>query len=84
MATPRGALGKQMKKSECEDAFQQLFSDWGTSLSETQLSHPSYYAFKHWVQSKGYSRYFNFRSRMGADYDVELWFDIFFKQTWRR
>lgn len=73
-----------MKKDECKEALHQLFGDWGAGLSDEQLEHPSYYAFKNWAHGKGYSRYFNFRSRMGADYDIDLWFDIYFKQMWRR
>ena len=45
---------------------------------------PNFFAFTAWLSEKGYSHYLNFRSRMGADYDAELWYDQEFKQTWRR
>ncbi|MBR0734994.1 hypothetical protein JQ636_38575 [Bradyrhizobium japonicum] len=45
---------------------------------------PSFSAFKSWLFKNDYAHYLNFRSRMGADYDAEMWFDGEFGQNWRR
>ena len=73
-----------MKKAESKQALHELFGQWARDLSLAQLEHPSYYQFKDWLQKNGYSHYLMFRSVAGADYDTELWFDRYFKQTWRR
>lgn len=73
-----------MKKAECEEAIRHLCHEWARDLTPAQLEHPSFSAFKEWVRQKGYSRYLDFRSTMGAEYDAEMWFDQEFKQTWRR
>jgi len=73
-----------MKKSEAKEAIHDFFGIWSKDFTPAQLEHPSYYEFKSWAERNGYSRYFKFRSVMGADYDAELWFDQYFKQMWRR
>ncbi|MCX2560557.1 hypothetical protein OQ252_03935 [Acetobacter farinalis] len=74
-----------VKKEEAERAFQKMFGDWA---AESGIQQPygsnliSYYDFKAWVDRKGYSHYFEFRSTGGADACVERWFDAYFKQIW--
>ena len=71
-------------KTECEPAIRALCWQWAKDLSEAKLVHPNYAVFKHWAAQNGYARYFKFRSRAGADYDAEMWFDQEFNQMWRR
>ena len=74
-----------MTKSEAETAIRALSHDWAREKGiNIGVDHASFYDFKAWIQSKGYSRYLNFRSLSGADYDAEAWFDQEMKQTWRR
>lgn len=75
-----------MKKDDCEKAIRALCHDWSEArgLTGAQLEHPSFSDFKSWLSERGYSRYLDFRSVMGADYDAEMWFDQEFKQMWRR
>jgi hypothetical protein len=73
-----------MKKSECERGIKSLSIDWFATLSMEKQEHPSFYDFKRWLEANGHQGYLNFRSRMGADYDAELWFDQVLKQSWRR
>ena len=55
-----------------------------SALSPDRREYPHFSAFKSWLGESGYSPNLTFRSRMGADYEAELWFDQEFKQTWRR
>lgn len=73
-----------MKKVEAEKAIRYLATEWVSTLSDDEKEHPSFSSFKVWLRTKGYDHYLNFRSRMGANYDAELWFDQELKQTWRR
>jgi hypothetical protein len=73
-----------MKKTESESAIRALASKWFDTLPEEKREHPSFYAFKDWLSANHYSHYLNFRSRMGADYDAEAWFDDELGQNWRR
>lgn len=73
-----------MKKAECEQPIKSLAIEWRGTLQGNEYEYPSFYAFKNWLHAKGYGGYLNFRSRVGADYDAELWFDEALRQTWRR
>ena len=73
-----------MKKDEAEPAIRALATKWLDTLPEQNREHPSWYAFKDWLSVNHYSHYLNFRSRMGADYDAEAWFDDELGQNWRR
>jgi len=75
-----------MKREEAEPAIRHLCHEWRKErgLSDAELQRASYSEFRLWCDEKGYSRYFGFRSRMGAEYDAELWFDEEFKLTWQR
>ncbi|MBR1219927.1 hypothetical protein JQ557_18105 [Bradyrhizobium sp. U87765 SZCCT0131] len=73
-----------MKKSEAEPAIRTLATQWFNTLPADEQVHPSFYAFKAWLSANHYSLYLNFRSRMGADYDAEMWFDDELGQNWRR
>jgi hypothetical protein len=74
-----------MTKTEAKPAFHQMFGDWqrerGIVIPSKEIV--SFSEFLQWANERGYSHYFNFGSVMGADEDVELWFDRFFKQSWR-
>lgn len=72
------------KKSECEQAIRSLAQEWFKTLPESVREHPSWSAFKKWLEEKRYSHYLNFRSASGADYDAEAWFDDALGQNWRR
>ncbi|TCU75262.1 hypothetical protein EDE08_103482 [Bradyrhizobium sp. R2.2-H] len=73
-----------MKKSEAEPAIRSLATIWFDTLPAGKREHPSWYAFKDWLSANNYSHYLNFRSRISADYDAEMWFDDEFGQNWRR
>ena len=45
--------------------------------------HPNFGDFYRWVKDK-HSAYLDFKSTMGVEYMVEMWFDKEFKQSWRR
>lgn len=75
-----------MTKDEAERAIRHLCHEWEKEkgVHFTSSDHPSFSEFTSWLGRKGYSRYLNFRSRMGAQYDAEVWFDQEFQQMWRR
>lgn len=74
------------RKDECEAAIRHLCGKWAEATGQdTQAPgfHPSFLAFRSWVEEQGYGSYLRFRSVRGAAADAELWFDEEFKQTWR-
>jgi hypothetical protein len=75
-----------MRKAECEKIIRRLCHEWPGSRgpSGAQVDHPSFSTFKAWLKANGHSRYLDFRSVMGPEYDAEMWFDKEFKQMWRR
>jgi len=73
-----------VKKSEAEPAIRQLASTWYRGLPEDERKHPGFGSFTSWVRQRGYGRYLEFRSTMGATYDAEMWFDDTVGQNWRR
>ncbi|MCJ9700182.1 hypothetical protein [Bradyrhizobium sp. SHOUNA76] len=72
-----------MKKDEAEKAIRSLATTWFDTLPEDKREHPSWYAFKDWLFAH-YSHCLDFRSRTGANYDAEAWFDDELGQNWRR
>lgn len=74
-----------MKKSEAESAIRQLCHVWGDEVGIPRApdSEPSFFAFKAWLDQKGYGHYLNFRSARSPHADAELWFDEEFQQMWR-
>ena len=58
-------------------------AEWAKELSPKELEHPSFRAFKTWLEKKRYSHYLDFRSTEGPHRAAEWWFDQEFKQTWR-
>jgi hypothetical protein len=64
-----------MKKAECEKAIRHLCHQWAKGLSDAELEHPSFSAFKTWLSQNHYSLYLDFPSTAGSDYDAERWFD---------
>ncbi|OSI32776.1 hypothetical protein [Bradyrhizobium canariense] len=73
-----------MAKAESERTIQALATTWYDTLAEERREHPSFSEFKTWLSNNHYSHYLHFRSRMGADYDAEMWFDDELGQNWRR
>lgn len=71
-------------KADCESAIRSLSREFAATLNEEQRKHPSYLDFKAWLGARSYSRYLDFKSRAGPDYDAELWFDQELGQSWRR
>lgn len=74
-----------MKKADAERAIRHLCHQWckECDLSETPADQLSFLAFQTWVQ-QDYSAYLGFRTTTSVSYDVEMWFDDEFKQSWRR
>jgi hypothetical protein len=74
-----------MKKAQCEKAIRNLCHKWAEDrgIHSPPSDQPSYSDFKSWVRENGFSRFLEFRSVAGADYDAEMWFDQEFEQTWR-
>jgi len=73
-----------MKKADCEQPIKSRAIQWRATLTGAEHEHPSFYAFKDWLRQNDYGGYLNFRSRVGADYDAEIWFDQALGQLWRR
>jgi hypothetical protein len=73
-----------MMKAECEAAIRQLCGQWAEfrGISKQPEHQPSFSDFFSWVE-QNYSRYLDFRITTSVRYDVEMWFDQEFKQTWR-
>lgn len=74
-----------MQKAEAERAIRHLCHEWRriTGKAQTSEGELSFGEFLAWVRSN-YPGYLDFRSRAGATYDVELWFDQEFRQAWKR
>lgn len=78
-----------MKKDDSKNAISHMFSLWENEKGFTPTDknkiefHPSYREFKTWAENKGYGHYWDFRATGGADYHAEMWFDDYFKQSWR-
>jgi hypothetical protein len=72
-------------EEECEQAIRQLCHKWRNdcSLAETPNSDLRFSEFLHWVR-QNYSSYLSFRTTTSVEYDVEMWFDQEFGQTWQR
>ncbi len=73
-----------MKKDEAERAIRSLCTTWAETLDSDAREHPSFYQFRDWLSASGYGMYMDFKSRMGAAYDAEMWFDDELGQSWRR
>ena len=73
-----------MKKSECEPAIRQLCGQWAElrGISKRPEHQPSVSDFYSWVE-QNYPRYLMFRTTTNVRFDVEMWFDQEFGQTWR-
>ncbi len=74
-----------VKRSEAEPAIRHLVHQWASAcgVEVGSARQPSFIAFRRWVDEQGHSRYFAFRSTMGALDDAERWFDQELRQTWR-
>lgn len=73
-----------MKKSECKQAFPTLYSKWlrDSGNSATPPGELSFYEFFSWLQ-QNHREYTRFSTNISVEYDLENWFDIETKQTWR-
>jgi len=74
-----------MKKADAERAVRHLCHQWRKEcgVAETPEDQLSFYAFQTWVQ-QNYSSYLDFRTTTSVSYDLEMWFDDEFKQSWHR
>jgi len=74
-----------MKKSEAEPAVRSLIHTWADlpENAEIQKSDLSFVAFWSWLTDNSWG-HTQFRSRTGARYDAELWFDEETGQMWKR
>lgn len=75
-----------VKKLEAKRKIEELFEVWRSEESVTpagkyQLMEAS--DFIHWLRKSSHSELMKFRSRMGAEWHIEQWFDTYFKQSWR-
>lgn len=75
-----------MTRAEAEQAITHLVHKWRHDSGQTEVpaSNLHYSDFRAWLNVAGYGHYLQFRSTMGADHDVELWFDQELGQMWRR
>ncbi len=76
-----------MKKSDAEPKIRHLCHVWATEMKHDRTApdyNPSFPYFTTWMFEKGYGHYLDFRSRAGARYDAEMWFDEELGQSWRR
>lgn len=74
-----------MKKTECMQAMGHLADLWQKqrgfeSKKDNELPFNDFYD---WVENN-YPTYLNFRSSNGVRFDVEIWFNKNFKQTYAR
>jgi hypothetical protein len=76
---------KKPTKPECEAAIRQIFEEWRFEPAQRGIAEVnlSYSEFRVWVDQKGYSNYFKFRSLAGPEEDAERWFAQRFKQRWK-
>lgn len=74
-----------MKKFECEAAIRHLCHQWRkeSGLADLPPEQLSFSAFLAWVEQHN-AACLDFRTTTSVTYDVEMWFDEEFKQTWRR
>jgi hypothetical protein len=75
-----------MKRKEAEDGIRALALDW---MSETDHRpkpgwYPSLADFKKWLEANHRSLYLNFRSEIGAQTEVEGWFESAIAGYWRQ
>lgn len=77
-------MAATLKKGECERAIRHLCHVWRqeSGLANTPAGDLSFTRFLSWVQ-QSYPAYLIFRTSTLTSYDVEMWFDQEFKQTWR-
>jgi len=74
-----------MKKTECERAIRPLCHVWRRQAGLTDAPPLSLHCtdFVAWLRDH-HPTYLDFRSRAGAAYDIELWFDQEFRISWAR
>lgn len=70
-------------KDECEKAIRRLCRDWRDVRGLKPEDYHSFSDFKSWLIENHYSHYLNFRSKIGADFEAEMWFADELNQTWR-
>jgi len=73
-----------MTKADAQKGIRYLCGLWAKErgMIVPPIDQPSFTDFYAWVQSN-YPAYLDFRTTTGVQYDVEMWFDQEFKQTWR-
>lgn len=73
------------KKADAERAIRDLALEWmrDTDYQQKPGHYPSFGSFTTWLESKHYSHYLNFRSRVGARSEAEGWFESEIRNYWR-
>ena len=73
------------KRTEAERAIRTLALDWmRESVYKLQPGYyPSFSAFTTWLEGKHYSHYLNFRSRVAARSEAEVWFESEIRNYWQ-
>lgn len=64
-----------IKKADAEPIVRALAIEWRDSLPVEKRDYYSWSAFTNWLVANNHSNCLNFRSRIGANYDAEMWFD---------
>ncbi len=72
-------------RAEAEEAIRRLALEWmSESGYQPRRGHyPSFGAFTTWLESKHYSHYLNFRSKIDPRHEAEGWFESAIKNYWR-
>jgi len=72
-------------KSEAEKHIQYLATKWvdESGVDIAAGDHPSFSALKDWLSTTRQSACLDFRSKIGALYEAEMWFDQELKRAWR-
>jgi hypothetical protein len=73
-------------RAEAEKVIRDLALKWmdETGYEQKPGHYPSFGSFTSWLEAKHHSQYLNFRSRVGARYEAEGWFESEIRNYWRR
>lgn len=74
-----------MKRDAAKKAMPYLFDKWikASKHEKTPQEQLSSTEFLSWLR-ENHPEYLEFRSDAGPTYDIDLWFDQYFKQAWSR
>jgi len=69
-------------RSQSKQIVRQLCHEWLREQPEAGREHPAFTSFRTWLEARD-PNVLSFRSRAGALYDAERWFDRELRQSWR-